>query len=261
MDKDLVLAVKRQSEGAATKDDLNLIVGKSASTIWHAKKEAGLTRVGHTNRRKGLPRSTGIQGSVERQDVYQKMLELEYSEWTAKTYSSPCMLHKGKKIVENEIRNRHSSSKDVERVCNKCGVIKPNTIEFFPRSRKNLLHVCKKCSYEHYQKPWKKAHPGNDPQKMRSRSLKRKFDITQDQYNRLFESQNHCCVICKTMYDKQKHKRMFPVDHNHKTNRIRGILCMPCNALLGHAKDTIEILENAIHYLKSHQEVTNGENI
>lgn len=41
------------------------------------------------------------------------------------------------------------------------------------------------------------------------------------------------------------------VDHDHETGLIRGLLCHHCNTLLGHAKDSVDVLEAAIVYLKS----------
>jgi hypothetical protein len=40
------------------------------------------------------------------------------------------------------------------------------------------------------------------------------------------------------------------VDHCHNTGKIRGILCTKCNTGLGSFKDNIELLMNAIKYLK-----------
>ena len=39
------------------------------------------------------------------------------------------------------------------------------------------------------------------------------------------------------------------IDHNHTTNKFRGILCRHCNTMLGHAKDNVEVLKKAIEYL------------
>jgi hypothetical protein len=40
------------------------------------------------------------------------------------------------------------------------------------------------------------------------------------------------------------------VDHDHETNKIRGLLCSRCNTGLGLFFDNISNLENAILYLK-----------
>lgn len=50
------------------------------------------------------------------------------------------------------------------------------------------------------------------------------------------------CVICGT-------KESLVVDHCHKTNVVRGMLCSHCNRGLGHFRDDPELLEFARIYL------------
>lgn len=76
--------------------------------------------------------------------------------------------------------------------------------------------------------------------------LKKKYGITPDQYAAILEKQEGRCFICLC---KPKSKRLA-VDHDHKTNKIRGLLCSRCNhKLLGSANDSIEMLQRAIDYL------------
>lgn len=42
------------------------------------------------------------------------------------------------------------------------------------------------------------------------------------------------------------------VDHDHITSKTRELLCNQCNHLLGNSKESIEILEKAIQYLRRH---------
>jgi len=58
----------------------------------------------------------------------------------------------------------------------------------------------------------------------------------------LLVKQGGLCAICGKSCK-------LNVDHCHETNKIRGLLCFNCNLLLGHAKDNISILSNAIEYL------------
>ena len=85
--------------------------------------------------------------------------------------------------------------------------------------------------------------------------IKHRHGITIDQYNVLLEAQGYRCKICRT--DKQnsnrRHKDRFYVDHDHKTGRIRGLLCNACNSMLGFANDDQVILLKAIRYLKEAQ--------
>ena len=42
------------------------------------------------------------------------------------------------------------------------------------------------------------------------------------------------------------------LDHDHKTNKLRGLICGPCNRVLGFAYDNIDTLKRAIIYLTEH---------
>lgn len=54
------------------------------------------------------------------------------------------------------------------------------------------------------------------------------------------------CEICET---KNPGSSTFHTDHDHKSGIVRGLLCANCNKGLGHFKDDITILNNAIEYL------------
>ena len=83
----------------------------------------------------------------------------------------------------------------------------------------------------------------------REKHLKRKYSITQKQYEALLAEQNGECEICK-----KKQVRAFDVDHCHTTGKVRGLLCTSCNRMLGHAHDNAERLIAASAYLlKSRQ--------
>ncbi len=86
----------------------------------------------------------------------------------------------------------------------------------------------------------------------RNTRLKREFGLDHEKYNKILLSQNGVCAIChckETSTYKGKIKRLA-VDHCHKTGKVRGLLCQGCNQAIGHAKDSIEILTNAVLYLK-----------
>lgn len=70
--------------------------------------------------------------------------------------------------------------------------------------------------------------------------------MTLKQYDEMFEKQSGVCKICG---DINKSGRRLCVDHDHKTGKIRGLLCCACNSLIGYAKDDLLILKSAINYL------------
>lgn len=77
-----------------------------------------------------------------------------------------------------------------------------------------------------------------------------KLGTTEDVYNTLLDGQGHSCAICG-YYDLTDGKRLA-VDHDHKTGRIRELLCGSCNRGLGFFNDSIEKLQQAIRYLHTH---------
>jgi hypothetical protein len=76
---------------------------------------------------------------------------------------------------------------------------------------------------------------------------KRKHGIGREKYLELLLRQDNKCAICKR--DASEFPKELAVDHDHKTGKIRGLLCWGCNLLLGNAKDNKEVLESAIIYL------------
>ncbi len=82
----------------------------------------------------------------------------------------------------------------------------------------------------------------------KNNSLKKHFNITINDYNYLLLKQNNRCAICNR--HENEFSKKLAVDHCHKTNKIRKLLCMNCNTLIGQSKDDIEILKKAINYLE-----------
>lgn len=143
--------------------------------------------------------------------------------------------------------------------CTKCLSVK-ETKHFSKRNRSKdgLNHWCKNCVIENNKK-WQnnnkekvkqnaKAVRDRYPDKIIEKELKYKFDMTLQKYDDLLKSQNNSCAICGTHQSVLKTR--LAVDHCHLTNKIRGLLCGPCNRALGIMKDSIILLENAIDYLK-----------
>lgn len=65
--------------------------------------------------------------------------------------------------------------------------------------------------------------------------LKSIYGITIEDYYLLLKKQKNVCKVCKQQ-ETRKYKRgirRLSVDHNHKTNKIRGLLCASCNLMIG----------------------------
>jgi Recombination endonuclease VII len=93
------------------------------------------------------------------------------------------------------------------------------------------------------------------PQNGKKKELQ-KFGLTLDSFSAMKEAQNDACAVCKRPeqinHTKGK-KRELAVDHCHLTGRVRGLLCNACNTGIGKLKDSPQLLEAAIMYLKAAQ--------
>src|SRR5262245_56018111 len=97
-------------------------------------------------------------------------------------------------------------------------------------------------------KAWAKKNPERLAVLKRGYANIRRYGLTQDNYDAMVIAQDGKCGIC----EQPPKKRGLAVDHAHETGRIRQLLCVNCNALLGHCKDDPKILARAIEYLRSH---------
>lgn len=79
--------------------------------------------------------------------------------------------------------------------------------------------------------------------------VERTYGITQVEYDLLYAAQGGRCAICRRAIGKVKR---LAVDHDHKTGKVRGLLCGPCNNMLGLvARDDPEVFDRAADYLRN----------
>jgi hypothetical protein len=104
---------------------------------------------------------------------------------------------------------------------------------------------CKECIKEQRQE-WAK-----DPLKRRKRKLMSKYGLTLEDYDNMLKAQDYKCKICGTEDTRNKSYKFFPVDHCHRTGKVRGLLCDYCNVGLGRFEDDPKRLKKAIEYLNA----------
>lgn len=108
----------------------------------------------------------------------------------------------------------------------------------YNEERDNVNHECfKRERHEKYKQK---------KEKRRDWLLRKKFGISLEQYEILLEQQNRVCAICGLKEDNKD----LAVDHDHMTNKIRGLLCGSCNPGIGFMKDSPELLRKAAEYLE-----------
>lgn len=144
--------------------------------------------------------------------------------------------------------------------CSGCHEVKPVS-DFFKHSvsKDGYDTRCKECK-RIYLTAWKQSVK-NDPirlaaqqERARKHNLRIMYGLTTEDYTRMYQVQGGVCAICgrpETTPNQHKVRPLF-VDHCHKTDKVRGLLCNGCNSALGHFEDDIERLKNAIAYIESY---------
>jgi hypothetical protein len=73
------------------------------------------------------------------------------------------------------------------------------------------------------------------------------YGLKKGEYAQLYEFQGGLCALCRRATGAS---RRLSVDHDHATGEVRGLLCRPCNSLLGHARDKARFFLLCIWYLR-----------
>jgi hypothetical protein len=149
-----------------------------------------------------------------------------------------------------------STTGDV-RTCSQCGTSKP-LAAFSPTNyRKDGYRAeCKAC-HNAAEKARAKGHRASSTRAYkRAERLRRMFGITLHDYERMWEQQSGLCAICQR---PNTPGRPLAVDHCHAGGHVRGLLCDPCNTMLGLARDRADVLLRAAQYLGADVEVKQDE--
>lgn len=94
------------------------------------------------------------------------------------------------------------------------------------------------------------------------KALHRTLGLSLIEFSKLFlekqKLQNNLCAICNKPETRtqKKDSRTFrlSLDHCHKTNKIRDLLCARCNTTLGRLEESIPLLQSMITYIQKHSD-------
>lgn len=98
----------------------------------------------------------------------------------------------------------------------------------------------RKAYLKEYEKRYREAGK-------REYSFVKNYGLTKEQYLQMLKAQGGRCKICGV--DSTILKKKLSIDHNHKTSKVRGLLCDACNCGIGHFKDDPLLMTKAIEYI------------
>lgn len=146
------------------------------------------------------------------------------------------------------------------KICAKCLVGQPIANFAKDSHSKDALHsYCKDCKREMLRPLMKIIGRGRKSQ-VKVSNLKykyAKYGIDSSWIDNKLKEQEGKCPICSAVFDDVPEETKthpnhpgFCIDHDHKTNKNRGLLCNKCNIGLGFFGDDIDLLKSAIQYLE-----------
>lgn len=109
------------------------------------------------------------------------------------------------------------------------------------KAYRDLSRIKRKKLLAEYFKKWKDENPTY----YRESHLKQNYGLSIEKLGQMVREQNNKCAICEEVFIESPN-----VDHCHRTNAVRGLLCKLCNSALGFFKDNEETLQRAIDYLR-----------
>lgn len=129
------------------------------------------------------------------------------------------------------------------KICKTCKEVKDISRFTISSKRKNKIYYRNQClncySSLTRERHWKR----------------RGISFSWQEFEDLLRNQDFKCQICEISISsyQENRKRNFSgcLDHNHKTGKVRGILCENCNRALGLFKDSIKNINSALKYLDS----------
>ena len=135
--------------------------------------------------------------------------------------------------------------------CPSCKTTKPITNFNKNKGRKDgRASECSQCSRIRGAE-WKR----NNPEKVKTTNRRvqlLQYNLSLDAYDVLSLFQDQRCAICKArasdLLETTGLSRLH-VDHDHKTGKVRGLLCNTCNTGIGLLKESPLLMQEAINYL------------
>ena len=142
------------------------------------------------------------------------------------------------------------------KTCTRCLLTKPLKDFTASRATKDKRGAwCKTCGAE-AKRLYYAEHPGLQLQTARKSFLKKRYGLTLEEYQAMWDAQRGVCAICGAVETSKPFANgatsSLSVDHNHSTGEVRALLCNRCNRGLGMLGDNLVLLRSVVTYLEKY---------
>ena len=137
------------------------------------------------------------------------------------------------------------------KTCRKCNKIKFLTEFYFDSKRKLYRNSCRSCDAL-IQRRRGQEHPDRRREIHRKYIYKKNYGITLEEYDAMLKDQGGVCACCGS--DNPGGYGRFVVDHNHRTGRVRSLLCNRCNVVYGQLEESANLIINLLRYHLKHNQ-------
>lgn len=98
----------------------------------------------------------------------------------------------------------------------------------------------------------RRASYAANPQSIRDQALWKNYGITRMEWRVMYGQQEGRCAICCEVLDRGKKTH---VDHDHKSGKVRGLLCGHCNVAIGMLNENPSLMRAAAAYIEHHRPI------
>jgi len=124
--------------------------------------------------------------------------------------------------------------------------------DYYQKNKDKIKERNKKWYNEHkdYMKPRMKKYSHDYYQQhieeIKEYHITRLYGLSLSEFNAILEQQDYKCAICGKPLENRKNVH---IDHDHETQRVRGVLCGSCNMGIGQFGDNPSVVHKAYKYL------------
>lgn len=130
------------------------------------------------------------------------------------------------------------------------------------KNRDKIREYAKNTAYKYkeridrYSKRWVAENREKLQVYRKEYGLKVKYGMDLKQYAKMLYDQKEVCAICEQKETRQLKGKLqsLAVDHDHRTGKVRGLLCCSCNRAIGMFRESLQVIKRAVLYMERNKD-------